>query len=270
MLVDHAGADARPQDSMERFAEYRSTCDRAIRNELVLRYDWLAQACARRFADRGEPWADLVQVAQLGVVKAVERFDPARGVSFPTYAVPTVVGELKRHVRDATWSVSVPRRCKELLTRMNAANESLHQRLGRAPTVDEIAEVLGVDRDLVLETIEANQAYRSVSLEQPRPQSGGDSDRPRSEVLGGDDERLDTTEARMSAVRALGVLDERMRKIVYWRFFEECTQREIGRRLGIGQVQVSRLLRAALAELRKALGADLSELIADDVEQPAC
>jgi len=269
MLVDHAGDDARPKDSMARFVEYRATRERSIRNELVLQYDWLAQACARRFADRGEPWADLVQVAQLGVVKAVERFDPTRDVSFPTYAVPTVMGELKRHFRDATWSVSVPRRCKELLTRMNAANESLHQRLGRAPTVDEIAELLGVERDLVLETIEANQAYRSVSLEQPRTQPGGDSERPRSEVLGSNDDRLDTTELRLSAVGALSVLDERMRKIVYWRFFEECTQREIGRRLGIGQVQVSRLLRAALAQLRSELGAAL-EPMDDDVEQTAC
>ncbi len=270
MLVDHAVGDVHPDKSVDRFAEYRATRDRSIRNELVVQYDWLAHACARRFADRGEPWADLVQVAQLGVVKAVERFDPARGVSFPTFAVPTVVGELKRHFRDATWSLSVPRRCKELLTRMNVANESLHQRLGRAPTVDEIAEVLGVERDLVLETIEANQAYRSTSLEQPRTQPGGDAERPRSEMLGADDEGLDNAELRLSAVRALAVLDERMRKIVYWRFFEECTQREIGRRLGIGQVQVSRLLRSALAQLRSELGADVSESLDDDVERTAC
>ena len=255
-------------DAMRRFVEYATTRDRSLRNSLVLEYEWLAEACARRFADRGEPWADLVQVAQIGVVKAVERFDPGRGVSFPTYAVPTVVGELKRHFRDATWAVTVPRRCKELLTRMNAVTESLHQRLGRSPTVDEVAEALEVERDLVLETIEANQAYRSLSLEQPSPHGGPDGDRPRSELLGVDDERLDVTDSRLSAARALNLLDERTRKIVYWRFFEECTQREIGRRLGIGQVQVSRLLRAALTELRAALAGEV--VVDDEVEPRAC
>ena len=254
--MDKARDGTATNETISKFVQYRATRDRAMRNALVLEYEWLAEACARRFADRGEPWADLVQVAQIGVVKAVERFDPDRGVAFPTYAVPTVVGELKRHFRDATWAVSVPRRCKELLTRMNAVNEALHQRLGRAPTVDEVAAGLGVDRDLVLETLEANQAYRSLSLEQPSPHAGADQDRPRSELLGADDERIDVTDARLSATRALEMLDDRTRKIVYWRFFEECTQREIGGRLGIGQVQVSRLLRAALAELRAKLAGE--------------
>lgn len=236
------------QAAIERdFVRYHQTRDRELRNALVTRHRWLAEQCARRFRDRGEPWADLVQVAEIGVVKAVERFDPARGVSFMSFAVPTVTGELKRYFRDSTWAVHVPRRAKDLLARMNVASDLLHQRLGRSPTVDELAAELCEDRDTVLDTIEANRVYRSESLSRP---AGGDGDREPAGVVGGDDADLDAVATKLTAHRALGALDPRSRTIVYWRFFEECTQQEIGDRLGIGQVQVSRLLRAALSRLR--------------------
>src|SRR5690606_20936756 len=147
----------------ELFSDYRATRPRAVRNELVGRYEHVAQRCALRFTGRGEAADDLKQVALLGLLNSVERFDPALGVPFESYATPTIVGEIKRHFRDKTWRVSVPRRLKELRTRVFAAIDDLEQRLERSPTPDEVAALIGIDREAVLETLLANQVYRSSS-----------------------------------------------------------------------------------------------------------
>lgn len=232
-----------------RFEEYWRTRDRRLRDRLIADHQWLANRSARRFTHRGEPFADLLQVAQIGLVKAIERFDPTLGNHFPSFATPTVLGELRRHFRDTTWRVSVPRRSKELITRLNSTIETLHQTLERAPRVDEVAEAMGVDSDIVLETMEANLHYRTTSLDEGSGGEFGDS-APSAGRAGVDDPELESADTRLTTLAAIGKLDERSRQIVTWRFYEGCTQSEIGQRLGIGQVQVSRLLRSALARLR--------------------
>jgi RNA polymerase sigma-B factor len=237
---------------LELFRDYRSSRNRRIRDQLVIEHQWIARRCARRFSDRGEPYADLLQVAQIGVVKAVERFDPSLGHRFASYAMPTVMGELRRHFRDTTWHVAVPRRSKDLIGRLNSTIETLSHQLERSPLVEEVAEAMGVEPEVVLETMEAGRCYRASSLDgTPLGDAGKMSDA--HERMGADDPDLDDAPLRLSTAEAVRQLDERSRSIILWRFYEGCTQSEIGDRLGIGQVQVSRLLRAALGRLRSSL-----------------
>jgi RNA polymerase sigma-B factor len=225
------------------FERYRTSGDRAVRNELVRRHVWLAERCARQYRDRGELLDDLVQVACLGLVKAVERYDPDRG-PFVAFASPTIMGELKRHFRDATWAVAVPRRPKELRTRVSTANEALRHHLGRSPTVDEVAEFANLPKEHVIEALEAERVYRPLPFEvsmrafEPRTRAEPDS-----------------RETSLLARDLMARLDDCEREIVYLTYFEGWTQREIGVRLGLGQVQVSRRLRAALDRLRAAANA---------------
>lgn len=240
-------AHRRASSEAELFAEYREHRARSVRNTLVERYEHVAERCALRFSGRGEAVDDLRQVALIGLIKSVERFDPSMGVAFESYATPTIVGEIKRHFRDKTWRVSVPRRLKELRTLVFTAIDDLEQRLERSPTPDEVAAAIGVDREAVLETLLANRVYRSSSLEASRDASG-DALEAR---LAQPESMSDDVERRMHAMDAVQTLGHRDRQIIYWRFFEECTQSEIGERLGVGQVQVSRLLKSALARLRE-------------------
>lgn len=167
--TDRAMASALPARSETardpRFRAFRATGSRADRNELVEEFYGLAEQCARRFSDRGEPLEDLVQVALVGLVKAVEWFDPDRGVSFEGFAIPTITGEIKRHFRDHTWDVSVPRRAKELMARLRGTNDLLEQRLGRRPTIAELGDELNVSVETVIETMEASTVYRSLSTD---------------------------------------------------------------------------------------------------------
>jgi len=238
---------------LERFAEYRRTGDRTLRNALVHDHRWIAVHCARRFAHRGEPMDDLLQVAQLGLLKAVERFDPSYRVVFATYAMPTVTGELRRHFRDHTWPVRVPRRVKELYLELSACIELLGHELGRPARVDEIAEAMRTSIDHVLEAMEAGAAYRSTSLGPP----GDDDDTERSEsvVLGEVDPELAGAEARLSLRELVRELPERERKVVYLRFFKGRTQSEIADEVGVSQVHISRILRDTLQRLGSRLGA---------------
>jgi RNA polymerase sigma-B factor len=231
---------------LERFRAYRRTGDRKLRNELVEEHRWIALRCARRFDHRGEPLDDLIQVAQLGVLKAVERYDPDHGAAFPSFAMPTVMGELRRHFRDRTWSTSVPRRLKELHVSMARALERLGQALGRQPTVDELASELGVTPDEVLEALDAGAAYRAAPLSRP-----DDADEEREPaVLGEDDVELSGSDSRLALRHLLGALPDRQRTIVYLRYFGSLTQQEIADRMGMSQVHVSRLLRQSLEQLR--------------------
>jgi RNA polymerase sigma-B factor len=240
-----------PSPPDPRFAIVRASGDRRVRNELVEEHRWLAVHCARQFLRKGEPLDDLVQVAAVGIVKAVDRFDPDFGVAFATYAVPTVVGELRRHFRDKTWSIHVPRRAKELYQSVNGVVEELSQTLGRSPTVHEIAQRAGTTVDEAIEALEVRASYRGVPLI-----PAGDDERS-EQPYGTDDSGFGAAEARLTVEKLLETLpSDRDRRIVRRRYIDGLTQSEIAAEVGVSQVQVSRLLRANLVRLRHPLAAD--------------
>lgn len=236
------------EEVAEAFRRYRSSGDRAQRNALVEQHRWVAVHCARRFNDRGELFEDLMQVALLGVVKSVERFDPERGTAFSTFAVPTVMGELRRHFRDATWPVKVPRRVKDLSIELSAIIQQLSHDLGRSPRVDEVAARADVSVEDVLEALEAGAAYRPAPL--PGPGSTAVDGFQGDERFGTDDPELAVSEARVMLRELVVTLPVREQRILYLRFFEGRTQSEIAEEVGISQVHVSRLLRASLDRLQ--------------------
>ena len=242
--------DADDRDELRRkFAEFARTRDRATRDELVTAHMGLAEYLARRFTNRGEPLDDLMQVASLGLLKAVDRFDPDRGLEFSTYATPTIVGELKRHFRDKGWAVRVPRRVQELHLRLGSVVSTLSQDLGRSPTIPEIAHAAKVSEEEVVEAIEAGHAYRFTSLDAP---AGGEDESALSNQLGVDDQNLIDSEHRVALSPLIARFPPRERMILHLRFFEGMTQSEIASRLGISQMHVSRLLARSLAQLREA------------------
>lgn len=243
--------DAAQRDRLRRtFAEFAETRDPTTRGKLVEAHIGLAEYLARRFSNRGEPLDDLVQVASVGLLKAVDRFDPGRGVEFSTYATHTIVGELKRHFRDKGWAVRAPRRMQELYLRLGGIVSSLNQRLGRSPTIAELAAEAQVSEEEVLEALEAGQAYRFTSIDAPGP--GGDEGDTMSAQLGADDPGMIDAERRMALSPLLATLPEREQLILHLRFFEGLTQSVIAERLGISQMHVSRLLARSLAQLRSA------------------
>lgn len=233
---------------LAKFRELRRTDDRRLRDELVTAYRSIAEACARRFADRGEPLDDLVQVGLLGLVKAVDRFDPEQGVPFAGFAVPTVTGEIRRHFRDTTWAVHVPRRAKDLHVRMPKAVERLHSTLGRSPTTTELADELDATVDDVLDALDAGAAYRSTTTD--TPQGGAVADATASRV-GSDSLPIDD---RLLLEQLVQSLPERERAIVWLRFFEDLSQEQIAARMDMSQVHVSRLLRKSLRLMRDTAG----------------
>jgi RNA polymerase sigma-B factor len=239
-----SGTDER---DLGRFAEYQRTRDHALRNELIEEHMGLAVSLARRFAHRGEDGDDLNQVAMVGLLKAVERFDVERGVQFSTFATPTIVGELKRHFRDRGWAIRVPRRLQELMLNIGQVMADLGQELGRAPTPAELAARAGVTEEEVLESMEVGGMYRLASLDD-RPGDDNDSAEPSSWV-GVDDAELASAEDRLAVQDLLTRLPERERQIVYLRFFEGLTQSEIADQVGISQMHVSRLLIRSLEEM---------------------
>jgi RNA polymerase sigma-B factor len=228
----------------ERFTQLRRTDDPALRDGLIEDYLWLARHCARRFADKGEARDDLEQVASLALVKSVDRFDPSFGVRFSTFAVPTITGELRRHFRDRTWAVRVTRRLKELHLELKAANELLSQDLGRAPSVDELADALDTTVDEVLEALEAGASYRATSLT-----VGGVDDEGHELDLAVDDEQVASAGVRVVLEEAMRTLPDRERRVVYLRFYLGLSQSEIAEQIGVSQVHVSRILRASLSHL---------------------
>jgi RNA polymerase sigma-B factor len=235
----------------KKFVEYQRTGDRKLRNELIEAHKSLASHLARRFANRGEPFDDLLQVAYLGMLKAVERFDPDRNLEFSTFATATVEGELKRHFRDKTWSVRVPRRPQELHLRLGNVINELSQKLHRPPRVPEVAAELGVREEDVLEAMEVGGAYRSTSLD-ARPADSGEALTVESR-LGTQDQGFDLAEHRVVLERLLEELPERERTIIELRFFSDMTQTEIAQEVGISQMHVSRLLARTLIHLRERL-----------------
>jgi RNA polymerase sigma-B factor len=225
-----------------------------IRDQLVEMHLPLVEYLARRFRNRGEPLDDLVQVATIGLIKSVDRFDLERGVEFSTYATPTIVGEIKRHFRDKGWAIRVPRRLQELKLSLAKATSELSQKNGRAPTVAELAQHLEMSEEDVLEGLESANAYSAVSLDAP---DAGDDDSPAvADSLGVTDESLEGVEYRESLKPLLEKLPPREKKILLLRFFGNMTQSQIAAELGISQMHVSRLLARTLAQLREGLLAD--------------
>jgi RNA polymerase sigma-B factor len=243
-------ADASDDEIHGKFEEYRRTRDRDLRNELVQDHMRLAEFLARRFAHRGEPLDDLRQVALVGLLKAVERFEPGRGLKFSSFATPTITGEIKRHFRDRGWAVRVPRRVQELHLELGRIVTVLSQELGRVPKPSEIAERAGVAEEDVLESMEASSLYRLASLDGSRGDDAGGA--AATERLGELDSELDAVENRVAVRGLLAMLPEREQRIVYLRFFEGLTQSEIAERVGISQMHVSRLLMKSLETLAAA------------------
>jgi len=219
--------------------------DRAARAELAERMLPLARSIARRYAGKGEPLDDLEQVASLGLLKAIDRFDVSRDVRFATFAVPTIAGELKRHFRDRGWMLRVPRDVQELCARVVRCRETLTRELGRSPTVPEVATTLGAGVEQVLEALRAADAYRMMSLDEPLAEGAG-----ALEAIGGDDEGFALAEHRVLLRRGLDGLSAREREIVRLRFYEGLTQREIARAVGVSQMHVSRLIRRSIDAMR--------------------
>jgi RNA polymerase sigma-B factor len=225
----------------------------ALRDDLVVAYLNLVRYLAVKFANRGEALEDLIQVGTLGLIKAIDRFDAARGVEFTTYATPTIVGEIKRHFRDKGWAVKVPRRLQELNLAVNRAIEKLAVDLGHSPTVAELAAHLSVSEEDILEAQELGQAYNLLSLD---TEVGGEGEKSRqtlADYIGEHDPQLLKLEDRANLERAFDVLTGRERIILYLRFYESVSQTEIAKRLNVSQMHVSRLQQKALEKLRAAL-----------------
>jgi len=233
------------------FVKFAESRDPAIREELVLSHSSLAAYLARKFANRGEPLEDLTQVAHIGLLKAVDRFDPARGIEFSTYATVTIVGEVKRHFRDKFWTVRVPRRLRELNNSLMKSVELLSQRLGRSPTIPEIAEETGVPFEEVVEALELGRAYNPASLDAELAEGDEDHGTSLMDYLGGEDPELVRLEDRHTLEDALQNLPERQHEILRLRYYEAMSQADIARKLGISQMHVSRIQRDALKRLRE-------------------
>ena len=246
-LEAEAGGEAleRERHAMDLF---RRLPDQDARSELSEIYQALAEYLARRFYGRGEPLEDLIQVANLGLLKAIDRFDVERGVKFSTYATATVVGELKRHFRDKGWALRVPRRLQESGMKVGRAVTELYQDLGRAPTVREIGKRTGLSEEEVLEAMETAHAYTTQSLDAPSDDEGGTSSVDR---LGTEEEAFELLEGWTSVAPAIKQLPTRERNILYLRFFRGLTQTQIADELGISQMHVSRLLSRTLSQLRR-------------------
>ena len=230
---------------------YHEHGDQAAREELVERFLPLARQLARRYQRTNEPLDDLMQVASVGLVKAIDRFDPARGTAFSTYAVPTILGELKRYFRDSGWAVHVPRGMQERVMRLDTAAHELHRKLGRSPSAKELGGELGLTEEEVLEAMEAASAYDAVSLEQQRSDTdNGSSADTFQDKLGTEEERYELVEYGATIAPTLKALSARERLILHLRFVEDMTQSEIAERIGVSQMHVSRLIRRSLARLR--------------------
>ena len=230
------------------FREYAATRDPEIRERLVCAHLGLAASLASRFQSRQEALDDLHQAALLGLVHAIDRFDPDRGVQFTTFAWATISGELKRHFRDRTWGVRVPRRVQELYLVTSEAMDVLTHTLGRSPTVAEVAEHIGASEEEVVEALEARTAYRLASIDTPVNDSDGDGGAGMQ--LGGDDPGFALVDERSALARLINRLPARERQIIHLRFNEELTQAEIAERVGVSQMHVSRLLSGSLQKLR--------------------
>jgi RNA polymerase sigma-B factor len=245
----------RALEERQLFARYHRSGDRDAHEALVQRFLPLARNLARRYERSSEPLDDLVQVASVGLLKAIDRFDPSRSIAFSTFAVPTIVGELKRHFRDKGWWIRVPRDLQELAVGLERVTEDLGPHLGRAPTPDELAQHLGVSTEQVLEARDAGGAYRPVSFDHPRDDADHDH---LADSLGVEDPGYRRADDAATLERLMSVLSERERELVRLRFGEDLTQSEIGARIGVSQMHVSRMICQIVDRLREAADREAS------------
>jgi RNA polymerase sigma-B factor len=242
-----------PHTDAQLFARYAESRDPQLRAALVERFLPLARSIAKRYRKAEEPFDDLLQVASLGLLKAVDRFDPDRGIAFSSFAVPTIVGELRRHFRDRCWTVRPPRELQERALEVDKYRTELTTRLGRSPSVREIGQALELDDEQVLEALQAQQGMRAASLDAPRG-SGDDADSTIADAHGVHDPELTLAEHRATLARLFERLDERERRVLRLRFEQDMTQEQIGAIVGVSQMQVSRIIRGAVAKLAAARG----------------
>ncbi len=249
---NHRHGRSRSVDAL--LVAYHRDGDRGAREAALVELMPLVRSLAARYAGRGEPLDDLVQVGALGLIKAVDRFDVSRGVEFTSYGVPTIVGEIRRHFRDKAWAMHVPRRIKELSVRLSRLLDDLTTSLGRSPTIAELAEAAAVEEEDVIDALDAARAYSTRSLD--TVSAGSDQ---LGEHLAGDDPGFEGVDDRWLLSAGLDALDPRARRIVELRFFEEKTQAQIAAELGISQMHVSRLLRNAFEVMRGSIEARAGE-----------
>lgn len=250
---DERSRQRRTRDDRRLLQRHTETHDPRLREQLVERFLPLARRLARRYHGSGEPFDDLVQVASVGLVKAIDRFDPTRGTAFSTFAVPTIVGELKRHFRDHAWAAHVPRAMQEEALLVDRATDELQRVLGRSPSVREISRQLEISEERVLEALEARAAGHPASLDEHM--SDGEGEDTRADRLGSDEEGYDLIDYTSSLRPAWQRLPGRERMLLDLRLSEGLTQTEIADRIGVSQMQVSRLLRRTLDQLREAMEA---------------
>ena len=261
--MKHRPAEAEPtpdvsqvpprEDETDRIRRYHATRDEKLRDEILRDAQGIAIGLARRFRDRGAELDDLIQVAQIGLLHALDRFDPDRGVPFIGFATPTVLGELRKHFR-TVWSVHMPRSLQEATQRLGPAISELNHELGRSPTLQEIGSRIGLTREQVIEATEASAAFRARSLDAPAPGTAGSS--LHSTMASDDaDTPFSQVDARETVARLLPLLSERTRRIVELRFYDELSQGEIAEAVGVSQMHVSRLLRQALDQMAAMMGA---------------
>lgn len=241
-------------DAQALLREYARTRDIQVRNRLVILHERMVRYLASRFGSgAGTSLDDLVQVGYVGLIAAIDRFDPDKGVSFVTFAVPTILGEIKRYFRDQTWGLKAPRRLRELGLSLRKLREQLEQNLGRPPTVPEMAQAAGVTEERLLQAMDLDRIYQPASLDAHLQDENGDDKSSFWEAIGRPDPELMAIEEREMVRHALERLDQRQRAIIYYRFFEDASQAEVAGRLGISQMHVSRLERQALKRLRALL-----------------
>jgi RNA polymerase sigma-B factor len=244
-------ASIRAREDRELFSRYLKHGEPQARAELVERFLPLARQLARRYQRAEEPLDDLIQVASIGLIKAIDRFDPDREVAFSSYAVPTILGELKRHFRDKTWSVRVPRDLQELALKVDRKMGELSRELHRAPTIAELSQAVEANEEQVLEALEASSAYRATSIDAPRSSEDEAGD-TLGDQMGISESGFGLAEDRATLSRLLGTITAREREVLRLRFEEDLTQAEIGERIGVSQMQVSRIIRQSLRRLRAA------------------
>ena len=242
--------DGRADQDRALFARYLDQRDPVDREMLVERFLPLARQLARRYQRPDEPFDDLFQVACLGIINAIDRFSLERDVAFSSYAVPTILGEIKRYFRDRTWSVRVPRDLQDLALKVDRAVSDLDLQLQRKPTVEEICAKVGADAEEVLEALEASGAYKATSLESPRGSGDEDGGDTLGDTMGSEELGFGLAEDRATLEHLMRSITPREREVLRLRFAEDMTQAEIGERIGVSQMQVSRIIRQSIARLR--------------------
>ncbi|MBB6218045.1 RNA polymerase sigma-B factor [Anaerosolibacter carboniphilus] len=248
------GADS-PKKATEKelFKQYAETKNKDIRNELVNRYLYIAEILSKKYVNKGIEYEDIFQVASLGLIYAIERFDLSRGFEFSSFATPTIIGEIKKYFRDKGWSIRVPRRIQELSKKVNAARIALNQTLQRTPRIEDIAEYLECTEEQVLEAMEASQVYTPKSLDLSYDSNGDDKDLQLMDLVGEDDKHFDVIENRDFIQKCMDKLNEVEIKIIRDRFFYNKTQIQVADEIGVSQMTISRMEKKAIEKFRKEL-----------------